>query len=463
MAQVVTSNADLIGLYKTWYTDEELQNLFFRNSPVGKKVKKIRIGGKEYKHAMLYGRGGAVSGDYAVASANASSNAKNAEMAVGPGKIFSVFTINQLEKLASLNKRGAYVPAAVEKMFAASEGMRKMYAACLYGSGYGEVGKMAAAAAQGATSMTVDQQASTVLDVGMKFQVTTTPAPDGVLAAGGPYEVTAIDGTTVTFTPAVVPAAGFIDKAYIEIDGGRDAGGLPNMPTGLAAIVPSYYNRGAAGGADLVAWNAYIATAFRGVTRSVSVDRLAGNFYLKGGAETYTAAITEGIRRVRRAGGNPDMIVLNDLDFKQVISEMEADRNYWQAINGSDKGTANEVAAGINQVSVIFSNSWVRTVWEDPYCPQGTAYILDMQSFAFISLSNTDVINDGITDNNPGAPAVSSASDQTDNPYKLIIDDYISISDGTKTSDGPAAEVCLSMYGNFVIHNPAHTCVVKFA
>lgn len=463
MAQVVTGSSDLIGLYKYWYTDEELQNLFFRNSPVGSMIKKVRIGGREFRYAMLYGRGGAVSGDYTVASANAASSAKNAEMSAGPGRIFSVFTINQLEKLASLNKRGAYAPAAVEKMFAATEGMRKMFAACIYGSGYGEVGRVDGAVALGATTMTVDQQAATVLDVGMKFQITTTEAPAGALAAGGPYEVTAIDGTTVTFTPAVVPAAGFIDQAFIEIDGGRDGSGNPNMPTGLGGIIPSYYNRGAAGGADLVAWNAYIATTFRGVNRSVSVNRLAGNFYLKGGAETYSQAITEGVRQVRRAGGKPDMIIVNDVDYKTITDELQTDRNFWQSINTSGKDSKNEITSGISKLRYAFSSSFLDIVIDDPYCPQGTAYIIDSQTLSFVSLTNTDVIDDGVPGNEPGAPAVSTAKDETDNPYKLLIDDYVSISDGTKVADGPAAEVALSLYGNFIVHNPAHCCVVKFA
>lgn len=462
MAQEVTSDAYLLSIYKKWYTDEKFEQLLFRNSPVLKKIKKTRIGGKEYAFGMLYGRGGAVSGDYTVAVANAASSSRNAEALVPPGNVFSVFTITQKEKLAANgNNKAAYIPAMTNKMFSATEAARKTVAACLYGSGYGELGKTTAIVAQGVTTMTLDYSTIVKMDVGTKFEVSQTLLPNGALVAGGPYAVTAISGTTVTFSPAA-PVGTFIQYAPILLSGGRDGSGNPNMPTGLAGWCPTFYNRGAAGGQDLIDWNAYIATSFMGITRNASVDRLAGGFVLQGGAEKYTALITKGIALVRRNGGVPNMIIMNDEDYLTVIGEMSADRNYWQSINTSDKKSKNEVVSGISDMKFSFSTTWVENVYDDPYCPKGTAYILDMDVFEFVGLSNVDTpLNDGVVGNEPGVqnPDGVNAPDDT---YKLIIDDYISIQPATATASGPGAQVSLSIFGNFALRNPAHCVAVKF-
>ena len=48
MAQAVSSDQNMINILTTWYTDEKLENLLFRNSPVAKKINKIKIGGRNY-------------------------------------------------------------------------------------------------------------------------------------------------------------------------------------------------------------------------------------------------------------------------------------------------------------------------------------------------------------------------------------------------------------------------------
>ncbi len=451
----VTSDAYLLTIYKTYYTDDKMEQLLFRNSPVAKKIKKSRITGKEYAFAMLYGRGGAVSGDFTVAVANSASQSRNAEMKVQPGRIFSVFNITQLEKMASNDKRGAYIPAVVDRMFGATEAMRKAYAAALYGMGYGEVGQIALITLAAATTIVLTNDAIIKIDVGSKFQVTSTTLPSGALEPTV-HTVTAIDGNTVTFTPAV-PIGGYIVNAWVELQGCRDAGGGPLFPVGLGGWIPSLGNRTGA------TWLAYIATSFNGVVRSIATERLAGGFYLRTGAEKYSDAISQGIRIVRRQGGVPTMIVLNDEDYMTVMTELNTQTNYWQSINTSDKGSKNEVTRGISDMKFAFSTSYLDIVYDDPYCPKGTCYILDEKVIEFVGLSNVDApINDGVQGNDPGAQSLGDISD-VDLQFKFIIDDYINIVPGTATQDGPGAQVSLSLYGNWVVRNPAHCAVIKFA
>lgn len=464
MAQVVTADAYLLGIYKRWYTDEKFEQLLWRNSPVLKKVKKVRIGGKEYSFGMLYGRGGAVSGDYTVAVANSASSSRNAEALVPPGNVFSVFTITQKEKMAATgNQKAAFIPAMVNKMFSATEAARKTLAACLYGSGYGELGYTTGLVHQGDTVMTLNYDTIVKMDVGTKFEVSQTVLPTGTFVAGGPYTVTAIDGNDVTFTPAA-PVGTFISGACIMLSGGRDAGGLPNMPVGLAGWVPAWYNRGAAGGQDLTDWGTYIGTTFMNINRSVATDRLAGGFVHRdsGNSEKYSTAITRGVAIARRSGAVPDMIILNDEDYLTIVGEFEADRNYWQSINTADKKSKNEVVKGISDMKFSQATTWIENIYDDPYCPKGTAYILDSSAFEFVGLSNVETpLNDGINGNDPGVQNVDGVS-APDDTYKLIIDDYLSIEPATATANGPGAQVSLAIYGNFALRNPAHAVVIKF-
>lgn len=457
MSQAVTSDSALLTIYKTWYTNDKLANLLWRNSPVLKMITKERVGGKEYAFAMLYGRGGATSGDYTKAVANAASSAKNAEMKVQPGKVFTVFNINQLERLASKDQKGAYISAATDRMFAAAEGTRKTLAACLYGSGYGEVGQLQAAVNAGDSTLTLNYDAILKLDVGSKFEVTSTTLASGALVAGGPFTVTAINGNTVTFSP-VAPAGGFIDDGWVELEGGRDGSGNPNMPTGLAAWIPSVADR--TGGT----WTTYIGTSFYGTTRSIAVERLAGSFYKRdsGNNEKYSSALSNGVKLARRAGGVPNMIIVNDDDYKTIIDELEANTTYWQSINSGDKKGKNEVVKGISDMSFAFSTSWVQYMVDDPYCPKGTAYILDKDTFKFIALSNAEkVMGDNVSGNEPGKDSVESIGEPSFN-YDLLIDDFLDVRPASDTSEGPGARVSLSVYGNFICTNPASNCVVRF-
>ncbi len=460
-----TTDAGLLGLYKTWYTPKEIQSLLFRDSPALKKfgTKAMRIGGKEYAYAMLYGRGGAVAGDATVAAAVAATTAKVAEAKAGIGKIFSIFNITDLEKMASMESRGAYAPAAIMKMFAATEGARKTLASALYGSGFGEITNVNGAVLAGASTMIVDDVIG--FEVGTRFVVTTTGSttalPSSALVGGGTgtvFTVTAIDDATdtVTFTP-VAPGGGFVDNAWINLAGSRDGSGNGLLPEGLGALIPSYFDRT---GAD---WTAYIGTAFRGVTRSAAVSRLAGNFVLQAGGEKKADALTRGLRAARRQGGDPDMIVINDKDYADIVGELQTNTTYWQSINQSGQKDENEVTRGLKAAGFMFSTNFVGVVYDDPFCPKGKAYILDSSSIDLVSITDAEKINKTqVPDNNPGAENVLAVKDSTDQPYQLNIEDYITIQPSSLVADGAGAQVIINEFMNFVCYAPAHNAVVNF-
>lgn len=456
MAQQVTADALLLTIYKAWYTAERFPNLLFRNSPTVKRIKKNRIGGRDYRVSMLYGRGGAVSGDYTVAVANAASASRNAELTITPGKIFSVFNVGQLEIMAAKDMKGAYVKPLINRMFAATEGARKAAAATFFGYGYGDIGTLPNAVAAAATTATLNSDTVLKLDVGTQFYVVnSTTDPSAAFYDATVRTVSAIDGNTITWTGGGATAGGWAAGSFIEIVGGRDAATLRNMPTGMAAWLPSLGNRSGAG------WTTFIGTAFYGVTRSVSTNALAGWFYQRQAGESLANALIQGIKLCRRGGGVPSLIVVNDEDYMSLLIELQAQTSYMQQTNIPTKGTKPEAVTGMNALKYAFSTSWLDKVIDDPYCPQGTAYILDEEVIEFAALSNTQMLDDGIPNEQPGTASVESAA-EPDMTFKLTIDDYLNVQGNSTSTEGPASQVSLAVYGNWVVHEPGHCAIVAF-
>ena len=227
MAQQVTTDATLLTIYKTYYTEKEFPNLLFRNSPSFREIPKNRIGGRNYNISALYTPGAGVSGDYVIAVANAAAAGRNAEFSIPPGNIFSVFNITQKEILAATNPKGAYIKPLINRMFASTDGARKMAAACWFGYGYGDIGTLPAQVNIGATSMTLTYDTVVKLSIGTQFYVTNGTTPNAAFYDAVLRTVTAIDGTLVTFDVAV-GAVAWAAGSWIEIAGGRDATPAPS-------------------------------------------------------------------------------------------------------------------------------------------------------------------------------------------------------------------------------------------
>jgi hypothetical protein len=225
---------------------------------------------------------------------------------------------------------------------------------------------------------------------------------------------------------------------------------------GLGGWLPSIADR--TGGT----WTTYIGTSFFGVNRSAYVNRLAGSFVKRnsGASEKYNAAISRLIAAVRRNGGVPDMIVLNDVDYQVVVDELQASRNFWQQINTGAK--ENKITQGLSQIQFAFSTSFLEYIYDDPYCPQGTFYILESDSVMFLGLTNAaPVVDDkGPANNDPGAPKTDSATEPTTN-FQFMVDDYYTTKPATTTA-GTGVQVDFNLFGAFAVSAPSHCGVGKF-
>jgi len=432
----ISANASILAMLKVYYKDG-VENLMFRNSPVLKKIKKERVEGKTQNFSAMYGRGGAVGGDFTKAQANAATVSKAVEFAVEPGQLFSVYSMNSKEVQASQTKRGAYMKVAGAKMFAASESFRKTLAAALYGTGYGEICMAPAASFTSGTdaTITLPDYAIMAIDIGSKLEVKATLASSTKKVT---LEVKSIDGTAVTVTPDTTASSLATD--FIVLEGSTD-GNAGILPVGLAGWLPTKRTN--------------LSTTFFGVDRSVAPDRLAGAFYDASAInEKKSVTIQKLLQKCRRQGSQADLIIMNDSDFLEFANEIETTNTYFTQTSTKE---AKKASVGYKEFSASFSTNFIENIVDDPYCPKGRFYILDSEYVALWSYTNTDKVNDGVEGNNPGKqdPMEMDGEGKTETPYGLIIDDYLNIQPGTSTINGPAMDVTLQMFGSFVVTNPS--------
>ena len=445
----ISTNDSIKALLKVYYKDG-VENLMFRNSPLLKKLQKNRIEGKSYNFSAMYGRGGAVAGDFTKARNLAATVSKNVEFAVEPGQLFSVYTMNAKEVQASVTKRGAYMKVAGAKMFAASEGFRKTLAASLYGRGFGELcfaPDSVSFTQDTAADITLPMDAIMKIDIGSELVIKTSVAGDSTTIKAT-LTVNAITGTKVNVTPSATYETAPTD--VICLAGSMDASGAPLLPVGLGGWLPAVAKR------DGASWNTYIGTKFFNVERKAAPDRLAGAFYAEASSTAKkTDAVEALLMQVRRQGSLADMIVMNDEDWLAMSGEIASSNTYFTQTSTKAKKSA---AIGFDSFAASFSTNYIENIIDDPTCPKGEFFILDSTSVEFDTLTNTDKVEDGVSGNEAGKPDPMSDENNghENDPYKLIIDDYINVQAGNADVNGPCSEVTLMLFGTFAVTNPSN-------
>ena len=452
----ISTEQAILNILKVYYVDK-VQNLLFRNSPVLKEIGKMRVEGKEQRFPAIYSRGGAVAGDAVVAETKSAQNVKNAEFAVTPGQLFSIFTYNAKEVQASLSKKGAYMKVAGNKAFAATEAFRKTLAAALYGRGYGEVSMLAAGTTLTTSStatLTLSNSAIMKIDVGSTLVVKPSVASSTINAK---LDVDAINGNTVSVTVISATGGAYTTLAtdVLALDGSMDASGNPLLPVGLAGWIPAVNGRTGA------TWTSYITPTFMGVQRLVNVEGLAGN-YINGSSDTKKKdTVQKLIQRCRRRGSEADLIVMNDEDFLELSQEIESTNTYFTATSTKEKKKA---SVGISEVSASFSTNFIDNIYDDPYLEKGIFYVLDRDALELWTYTNAEAVNDGIAGNNPGKqnPEEFDNAGKENDPYKLLLEDYITVEPGSLTTNGSSVRVILNFFGSFVVLNPSNVGVGFF-
>ena len=453
MAIAVSDN--YLACLKSYYKDG-MANLMFRNSPVLGKVKTSNVEGKDVKFSALASRGGAVSADYekVVTIANANTGLVK-EFTVTPGELHAAYVVSIDELMAAKTQKGAYKSIAGVKMFNSTEGFRKSLAMCLYGDGTGYLfthtgatGNESIPAQSATTSLEVavdDTSAIMKIDVGSILAVKTSKT-----AAESNYcEVLKIAGNKV-----YLRAYGFSSSAsaitltattdyYFHLAGSVDATGKL-LPVGLDAWLPKTAPSS--------------GESFFGVDRSIAPERLAGARYSKGESEGIDSAIVNAMKIARRQGSMADMIIMNDNDFGDFCKATLADNKFVTYTSAKAKKYA---SAGWTGAAAAFATNYIDSIIDDPFCPKGTAYILDSKTIEFWTYTSDNAQKDGNGQNEIDKAEEVVEGEEKGREYNLFADNYISIQPGTINKHGPTSIVSLHWKGQFVVTNPSLNAVVS--
>ena len=466
MANYVTGDSNTIALLKEHYGPEfDLEAMVFRGDAILAAMKKIRVGGKYVPIPAGVSAAGSTTSNYQILTQNAANGMAAISFFVQPGAIFSSFVVDPKEYLSSQGDRSAFLSIFAVRAFFALDEMRKYLSACLYRDGTLSQGPIQA----------VDSTNYLYVDLNpcdaMIFSPN-TPILFGVYSNGSLSSFRS--ATPVTVQSIQMQSSGYqrvtFNTAYpntvivgdwVCINGGVDQSYKPNAPVGFGGSVggwlPTIGNRTG------TAWNTYAATTFFNVNRSVYPDRLCGGYILRqtGQNETYTQAILRGLKIVRRQGGKPTHIVVNDDDYGIIASDALANRTFFQAINSSDKVNENEVTQGISRFQMAFSTSWIQEIVDSPYCPRNYAYIIDIEKLKLLTITDAaEPLSELPLKNEPGAPDINSAK-EPNTQFGFLWNDLYNVVP-INLASGPGMQVIYQFYGNYVLTNTAHFAVVQF-
>ena len=443
--------SDLRAILKSYYKDD-VPNLLGRESPLLQKMRTSYVEGKEVSYPAIYSAGGAVSADATVAEALADEgNFKAQQWKIEPGQLLSVIKFDAKEVLASKTKKGAYMKLAGAKVYAQTVRFRKALASSLYSRGYGELavlGDTYSFVGSQPIAIKVPSNVIQAVQVGSAIVVkkSVADATEQVV-----LKVTKMSASTKTLT--VVPAGTYTSEAtdVICFKGAMDGAGNNLFPRGLAEWIPTI---GARQGSD---WENYISVPCNGINRSSYVEALAGSFVDGSAKSTILETIQELILTLRNQGSKADMIVMNPADRAKFEKEIDAANRIFTK---ADTKAARSVSVGLKDISVAFQTSIIDTIIDDPFLSEGLVYILDSDYIEYWCLSNLDVPkNTGkdadAPDNVEDPMAFDAKAEDTDSSYKLLVDNFMSITPGGLSVNGETTRVVINLFGTIGCTNTA--------
>lgn len=445
----------LNSILKTYFKDN-VPNLLGRESPLLKKIKTVRVEGKQVSYPAIYSAGGAVSPSHTVAKRIAESEDFNArEWAITPGREFSVTNFNAKEVQQSLTKRGAYMKIAGTKVYTQTARLRKRLAGDLYSRGFGEIARI-----QESAGVTLTQNTSVAINMptsgikriqpGAELVVKASVGSSTILAT---LHVDKIDVNTVYVTNTTATYAA--SQGDVICASGAMSGGNPTAPMGLAGWIPAISKRASLADDANSNWPAYVNTAFYGIQRDENTEALCGAFVDGTSDAKFADTIQKLMLKLRNAGSEADLIVMNPEDFLAFSNEVQTSNTYFTATSTKAKREAN---VGFDKFSASFSTNYIDLVWDDPFLEKGVVYILDTETVEFWTLTNVDpVTNDGVAENNPGNqdPMEFDNKGHENDPYKLLIDDYLSVVPGSGSDEGESTRVTINVFATLALLNTA--------
>lgn len=324
--------------------------------------KKDDLVGSKYNLPVSYGNPTSISntGATALTSGNMSREvAFEVDLATKYGRA----TVNDRTILACDGKQGAIIDAMTHQMRKVMRGMVASQSVELYRNGGGALGRISAASNVGTATITLASTRDIAnFSIGQILQLSDTDGTSGAVRAGT-IEIAGIDRDLGTLTAtgnwtAGVAAAAANDYLFQN-------GSFGNAAKGLAAWIPT---------------TAPTSTAFFGVDRTLDVTRLGGIRYAAGN-KALDETIVRVAHRVADEGGRTNIVVLNPADRADLITILGSKVQY---------NRVESAVAGLGFKSIVLEGENVTVdVLSDRFCPQGTGYALQMDTWKILSIGKT--------------------------------------------------------------------------
>ena len=342
---------------KQHYTDEKIENMVYKDNPFLAMLSKYEdFGGENLKLPVKYGIPMGRSATFADAVSNKTASQLKAFLLTRKAD-YAIASIANETIEASKGNANAFIEAATFEIDGAIEAATRSLAISLYGDGSGSIGVVGALATTTASNDTVTLatiQDITNFEVGMQLNfgtATTNKKIDSINRDTGVFILDAASGATTT--------------EAIYVDGDKD-----NMLTGLAGWLPST----APASTD----------SFFGVNRSSDSTRLGG-IRFDGSSLPLEEALIGAAARVAREGGKPDVCFMNYNNFADLEKALGSKVSY------VDVKVNPEI--GFRGILIHGPRGPIKVV-PDQNCPNGVAYMLQMDVWKLYSLGKAPKILD---------------------------------------------------------------------
>ncbi len=359
-------------LLKEWYTGSRLQSMLFKQFPLLEKIKKEKAAGKYYVQPVLNGANVRRSASY--------SFVQNSITEVAPAVAFNVpyqadyctVGINGNTWRQSESDLGSFITAFKMVNDQAIAALRKSMALKLYRNGAGSVAQLGGSSTAATTQALTNRSDAFNFEIGDIVAMSLTDG--GYTYTGLPASTTGAvvagivdDGTTASLVFTGILNTSISDvtsAAYIYLNSGdaQNNASTAVVIQGLLAYSP--------------ASTVSLTVSFNGVVRSTDPRRLRGQFVANTTSAPIDEQIEAGIMQLQANGGMPDAVFMNPADVLNLSKVAQA------KITRSQGGTAT-----IGFKSLVFATMLGDiTVYSDPACPAGLAFVVEMDGLKLISL-----------------------------------------------------------------------------
>lgn len=350
---------------KELYTPKDIETLCFESPLVGMIPKWDQGGGIQYVGAINNALMSSVSSQDTIAFTTGSPSVYNRWQC--PWKQnFASANISGMAIDMTRTDKGAMVDAITREMDNAYKSLGQALGRAIYGNGGAALGQLNNVAP---TTTTVAGDTVTLANPSQAInfqvnQVVNFATTNGTSGSALPGSVTlvAVDligGVLVANVGVAGAIAGFTNNAYVF-----NQGDFGNYFPGLSGWVP--YTRPTS------------TDSFNGVNRFSDPIRLAGVYKVGNGAPMEESLI-DGVILANKFGGKPNKGFLNPQDFSNLLKGMGG-RVQYVTDSAFENGQI-----GFSGVKIATPGGEL-TLFQDPYCPQGYCWLLNLDEWVLASM-----------------------------------------------------------------------------